>query len=65
MKTKKEINYRTQNDEYENRNKKCENCRNFFAVTPYKNRCTVIGIDINDKTKAVKLDEVCDELQTF
>lgn len=65
MKTKKEINYRIQNDLYENRNINCENCRNFFAVTPYKNRCTIIGIDVKDKTKSVSLKGVCDNFKAF
>ena len=65
MKTKKEVNYRKQNDLYKNRNKVCENCRNFFTVTPYKNRCTVMNTDLKDKTLAVHVDGTCDLFDGF
>lgn len=61
---KKALNYRKQNNNYENRNIKCEYCINFFAVSPYKNRCDVIGTDLKDKKQSIQLDGICDKFET-
>lgn len=61
------MNYRKQDDSYENRNVNCENCQNFFAMSPYKHRCVLIGLqeDWLNRKNAVSLKGVCDKFKKF
>lgn len=62
---KSELNYRKQDDSYENRNKNCDNCQDLFRVSPYKNRCMLIGIDVTNKKLSIALDGVCDKFNPY
>lgn len=49
METKSSVNYRIQSEDYESRNKNCDNCQNLFRVSPYKNRCMIMEFSITLK----------------
>lgn len=63
MKTKTELNYRKQDNDYNNRNTNCDNCKNIFRLSPYKNRCMLMETDPNNKKLAVQLNGVCDSFE--
>lgn len=65
MKTKKELNYRKQNDDYKNRHINCENCKNILVLSPYKNRCMLMDTDIKNRKLAIQTNGVCDSFSAL
>lgn len=61
---KKRLNYKVQSLDSAH-DKSCESCRNFYAASPYKNRCEIIGVDLKNKAASINLRGICDDFKPW